>query len=180
MTDFAVEVIDQLKSSKVPVLWALKTPPGIDASPKPVTVADVLKMLVMQALRANQRSRTEGSLAVSCAQVRTASTEHEWFQVLQSALDGAAPHMYLIIDLQALEPSSQASGLYWCREFLSYLDSRAGRPCAGRIKVLFTGCLAHSSVGSSDPLMMERTIRVKAVKTKRKARVVRRFRVTGV
>ena len=96
---FCVNAIDLLRSSKIPVAWALKTTEQ-DTTEAP-TAIDLLKDIVSQVLRSNVALHTEKSLGLSCATFRRAETENEWCELLGSVLAGLSK-VYIIIDVEAV------------------------------------------------------------------------------
>lgn len=161
--DFAIGVIEQLQTAQVPILWVLKNPRATEEEGVRMAPVELLKHLSVQAISQNPTLRSEKGMALSCRQVKSAKTEREWFQVLEAALDGLGPHVYLVIDLDAVgrQPwSSLDFNLY--HYFMAYFESRLSRGLQGRVKVLLTSCLAGTTAaGVSEELAQKKTVRVK-------------------
>ncbi|CAI4219832.1 unnamed protein product [Parascedosporium putredinis] len=161
--DFAIGVIEQLQTAQVPVLWVLKSPRATEEEGVRMTPVELLEHLSAQAISQNPTLRSEKGMALSCKQVMSAKTEREWFQVLEAALDGLGPHVYLVIDLDAVGRQPRSSldfNLYGY--FMAYFESRLSRGLQGRVKVLLTSCLAGmTAAGVSEELAQEKTVRVK-------------------
>ena len=103
--DFCISVIEQLQDARVPVLWALKTTGGKKGLQKQTATAiqsasriDILKHLILQALRLNPILRTEKSMPLSCARLQSSATEEEWFQLLEGVLAGVPNEVCVLID----------------------------------------------------------------------------------
>lgn len=63
---------------------------------------DILQSLVAQTLKLGSSHHSHKSAALSCAQLRTAITQREWFDVLGAALASLRREIYMIFELEAL------------------------------------------------------------------------------
>ncbi|RTE76948.1 hypothetical protein BHE90_008566 [Fusarium euwallaceae] len=84
MKRFSINMIQQLQSNSVPVLWALRSRerhPDIGD----VSLIDVFKHLIQQALRLDA-SLTDKGMSLQCRRFQIATTEQDWLQLLGSAL----------------------------------------------------------------------------------------------
>jgi hypothetical protein len=143
MRNFCVEIIEQLQDATVPVLLALKTPQDIDAScPSPsISIVDVMKYLVRQAITVRQSSQTEKSMALRYAMIHEADTESKWFRILESVLAELGNLVYIVIDMDILSKHLQpVDGFPWLRQFRSVFDNFTTRGLATRIKVVLVSC----------------------------------------
>ncbi|KAI0971026.1 hypothetical protein F4678DRAFT_435411 [Xylaria arbuscula] len=139
LRNFCVDVIEQLRSSHTPVLFALKVNQGgtEDAPSSSVSWADVLKYLLRQALHETHGHQTEKSMSLSCARVHSASNDSEWFQILEAALSAFEKQVYVVIDLEILNSDMKDAGNFpWLLAFLSLFRKLAERGLTTRIKVL--------------------------------------------
>jgi hypothetical protein len=117
MRNFALTVIEDLQSNNVCTLWALQ-PPGVSAKASGISVVDLLKHLVAQALRFQQERATERDMAHNYAHMRSLATEKEWFQLLGSTLAQTGCQVYIVIDLFILDRRLLPSaGVSWFDEF---------------------------------------------------------------
>ena len=105
--DFCVDILEALRTAKVPVFWVMKAT-GVDDTSQGLCTVEIIKSLVLQALRLDPTLRTERSMALSCAMFHAANTEEDWFDLLGSVIIDIAEEVYLVIDLEALD-SSQLS-----------------------------------------------------------------------
>ncbi|KAM0510854.1 hypothetical protein ACHAPE_010480 [Trichoderma viride] len=108
LQDFCVDIIEHLRSSKVPTLWALKKVATPNNEQSQLSIVDLLKYLVFQALQLNESLKTEKTMAWRCAQFQRATTAAELFQLLLAALNGLGQQVYLVIDLETIEESLQS------------------------------------------------------------------------
>ena len=106
--DFCVNVIEELHHARIAVLWVMKMS-GAKAATQSISTIDLLKHLILQALRQNPTAQTEKSMALSCAKTQSLETEGEWFQLLESVLADFPNDVYIIVDLEAI--SSNVSPL---------------------------------------------------------------------
>ncbi|GAP85126.1 hypothetical protein SAMD00023353_2200570 [Rosellinia necatrix] len=141
--NFCVDVIEQLRSAGIPVLFALKVGQEMSdggSSSAPLSSTDVLKYLLRQALQETKGRQTEKSMSLSCARVESAMAEEEWFQTLEAALSAFEQRVYLVIDLEILDRELRgAGGFHWLSSFLSLFEKLLDRCATTRIKVLLIG-----------------------------------------
>ncbi|KAI5371995.1 hypothetical protein J4E82_009297 [Alternaria postmessia] len=97
--NFAVDVINNLRSRTVPTLWALKSIPVHGATA--ASAIDIIKGLICQAIQLNVTQHTERSLALSCAQFRAADSVEQWFDLLARTI-ASFPQLYIIVDMEAV------------------------------------------------------------------------------
>jgi hypothetical protein len=158
MRDFSVNVIQQLLSKNVPVLWALSGPDsGFEAS-SDISPVDLFQHLILQALRLDRDSQTESGMSLQCARFHRASTEHDWLQLLGSSLVGIR-EVYLVVDLSTLRGNVEPTdGFSWPAAFNSLFAEIAKRSQGVRVKVLLLAGMTNegaqaSAQGSSDILI---------------------------
>ena len=133
---FSLNMISQLQSNNVTVFWALPAPPNESRTGR-VSVIDVLKHLIFQALQMQKGATTEGEMALQCSQFRQATTEYEWVQLLAAALSQMRSQVYLVIDLSTLDRSLQTpDGFSWLAAFHRLFSELASRVPSLRLKVL--------------------------------------------
>ncbi|PGH01802.1 hypothetical protein AJ80_08969 [Polytolypa hystricis UAMH7299] len=156
LRNFCVDVIRQLRASNVPVLWAMRTTHEKDhSSPGPVSSIDLLKYMVLQALRLSptteQQQQTEKSMALNCTRFQSATTEQEWLQLLESVLIGINRPVYLILDMQLLDSDlCLPSYFHWPAAWLNLFQALAGRGLQTKVKVLLYGYGSASHLQTSD------------------------------
>lgn len=75
--NFCINVVQMLRKNDIPIIWTLKTCQANNSDS--LSVVDVLRDLVCQALRLNVSYRTERSLSLSCAQFLATENEEQWF-----------------------------------------------------------------------------------------------------
>ncbi|KAL2418153.1 hypothetical protein ABEF95_011407 [Exophiala dermatitidis] len=90
----AIQMIETIKAKQVPVIWFLKT------SNDRITVAEMIKGLVYQALQVCNSSYTESSLGRLHATIQAADNEDAWFEILSSIITDLR-QIYIILDLAA-------------------------------------------------------------------------------
>ncbi|KAF4471594.1 hypothetical protein FALBO_1495 [Fusarium albosuccineum] len=142
MRGFCLNMIQQLQSKNVPVLWALRRPRGqTDAGD--ISPIDLFKHLIQQALRLNG-SMTEKGMSLQCGRFQRATTEQEWLRLLGSALLQAHSQVYLVIDLSILNCNLlPTEGFSWLAAFQSMLTEIAKQAPNLQVKVLLLGSMVN-------------------------------------
>lgn len=132
---FAVNAVKLLRYENIPVIWALKSPHGIDT--EPTSAIDILKDLVCQTLCLNISMHTERLAALNCAQFRTAETLDNWFDLLATLLD-KIPMLFIVIDMEAvsIEFAKSTKNLSWLSSFSTIVQSLSHRQMETKLKVL--------------------------------------------
>lgn len=142
LQDFCVDVIEHLRSSKTPTLWALKKTATPNNEQTQFSIVDLLKYLIFQALQLNESLKTEKTMAWRCAQFQRATTAAELFQLLLAALDGLGQQVYLVIDLETIEESLQSlDGFNIVSAFLQSFHTSPNT----RLKIIIVRYRANSS-----------------------------------
>jgi hypothetical protein len=137
--DFCVEVIQQLNEAKVHVLLALKT--DTSTSPATISVIDVLKYLVRQAITLRQKAQTEKGMALRCATIYEADTATKWFHILEAVLAELRGLVYIIIDVELLDKNLQpADNFPWIQQFHAVFRDLKARGIAIIVKVVLVSC----------------------------------------
>jgi hypothetical protein len=111
-TDFIVEIVNLIRQSSMPLLWALRFPNYWDTE---LRCVHILKSLVLQAVRLNPDVLTEGRYRLSSAHMHDAVDEEDWFRILNEAIRGL-PYVYIIIDADLLNfatSHSKAAASRW-------------------------------------------------------------------
>jgi hypothetical protein len=143
----SINMIQQLQSNNVPVLWALRGPRG-NTEVEDISAIDLLKHLTHQALRLNT-SPTEKGMSLQCGQFHRAIKEQDRLQLLGSALSHSRSQVYLVIDLTTLNYSpKQTEDFSWVSGFHSLLASVAKHSPNLKVKVLLLG--GSASFGTSE------------------------------
>ena len=132
---FCVNVINLLRDSKVPVLWALKTIE--DGAVEAPSITDLLKDLVSQALRLNDDLHSERTMALNCTKFQRAETEMQWLELLGSVLVGL-PQVYIIFDVEAVNPRLRSldPAFSWPTAFPYMFQKLINRGCKTVVKVV--------------------------------------------
>ncbi|CAM1507458.1 Fc.00g070990.m01.CDS01 [Cosmosporella sp. VM-42] len=109
-----------------------------DTTPDALSTIDILKYLAKQGLEATKGVQTEGSMALSCAQVHSATSEAEWFDILGSVLTAIRGQVYIIVDLDMLGRRllGLQSDFSWLSAFNSLFTRMAAQRPGIRIKVM--------------------------------------------
>ena len=91
---FMVDLIDLVRDTKLPIIWALRYANYWDSS---TNCIDVLRMLVLQALQMNPRVLTQGPNPVTFTHMREAASAADWLRILHRALYGL-PRIFIALD----------------------------------------------------------------------------------
>ena len=91
---FMVDLIDLVRDTKLPIIWALRYANYWDTS---TTCIDVLRMLVLQALQMNPRVLAQGPNPITFTHMREASSAADWLCILARALHGL-PRIFIALD----------------------------------------------------------------------------------
>lgn len=96
--DFMVDMIKLIRDSQFPTIWALRFPDHWEAD---ITMIDILRMLVLQALQINHSMLVKTAFPITLPQMREASTQRDWLDLLQQALKGL-DHVFIALDMDIL------------------------------------------------------------------------------
>ncbi|KAL1384178.1 hypothetical protein HDK64DRAFT_317591 [Phyllosticta capitalensis] len=96
--DFAADMIDLVRETTIPVVWALQQQ---GKASEDCIAVDVLKGLVSQVLTQNQTLLNEKSASICATKFQSARTESEWFSLLGHALNGLKDVCF-VIDIEAM------------------------------------------------------------------------------
>lgn len=133
---FSVDVIEQLRLERIPVLFALGTSQE-GAAAKSMSTEDLLKYLVRQVLDLRRSGQTEKSMSLNAAAFSGSLSEQEWFSLLQHLLSGLTGHVYFVVDLELLNRNFiSPSGFHWLSAFLGLFKSVAEQAAQLTVKVL--------------------------------------------
>ncbi|KAJ4016341.1 hypothetical protein NW752_003463 [Fusarium irregulare] len=136
---FSVNIIQQLQSRNVPVVWALRGPQN-DSQEARASSTDMFKSLILQAFKLSQDCATESTMSLQCAQFHRANTENDWLQLLGSALLRARTQIYLVIDLAVIDHNLlPAEGFSWFTAFQTLFAEMVKRAPRLQVKVLLIG-----------------------------------------
>ena len=91
---FMIDLIDLVRDTKLPIIWALRYANYWDSS---TTCIDVLRMLVLQALQMNPRVLTQGPNPLTFTHMREAASAADWLRILARALHGL-PRIFIALD----------------------------------------------------------------------------------
>lgn len=136
MRNLCVDIIEQLQEAEVPVLLAMRPPQNNDI-PAKVSSQELLKYLVRQAIQLRHNQQTEKTMALRCATFQCASTEREWFQILEAVVAEIHSQIYVIIDLEVLDRDlGPVDGFSWALAFEKFFNQLSLRGLATKVKVL--------------------------------------------
>jgi hypothetical protein len=113
--DFLVDLVNLIKTSSVPVIWALRYS-GYWKSR--ITCIDLLRMLLVQALEINSGA-LKGPAPIELINLREAADEDDWFRILCRALQGI-PQVYIVVDAEILGLATEHNRLRatrWIEQF---------------------------------------------------------------
>jgi len=96
--DFLVDLTAMIRSSKKPIIFALRFP---DYQEQPFAFVNLLQMLVAQALQINHSNYSNNRQTLSSIHLRDAVGEMEWLQILNEALRGL-PYVFVVLDADLL------------------------------------------------------------------------------
>ncbi|KAI0403449.1 hypothetical protein F4802DRAFT_608043 [Xylaria palmicola] len=91
--DLLVDIISLIRQQDLPVLWALRSP---DLESSPLTLLDVIRMLLYQALQINPAALNQ-THPITVAHLREASTHGDWLLLFQRAIQGL-PTVFIVFD----------------------------------------------------------------------------------
>ena len=174
MRKFALNVIEDLQSNNVCTLWALQ-PPGVSAKASGVSVVDLLKHLVAQALRFQQERVTERGMAHNYARMRSLDTEKEWFQIMGSILAQVKCQVYVVIDLFTLDRRLlPRGGVSWFAEFGEVFTQLRGTVPNLQVKVLLLGGIGAlgADAASGPALNMVVPVNVEPIPVRRRKQIL--------
>lgn len=89
-----VDLIDLIRDTKLPIIWALRYANYWDSS---TNCIDVLRMLVLQALQMNPRVLAQGPNPITFTHMREAASAADWLCILARALHGL-PRIFIALD----------------------------------------------------------------------------------
>jgi Tfp pilus assembly protein PilO len=96
--DFLVEIVDLIRASDRRILWALRF---ADYWERNLSVADILRMLAIQALQINPKALTSNAHPITMSHLREAVDERDWLMILNRAIAGL-PFVYIVLDADLL------------------------------------------------------------------------------
>jgi hypothetical protein len=139
--DLAVSIIEAIKLTSIPVVWALNSrnteetqEESVEAVQNLPTAIDVLKQLVLQVLQQNHTHLNESSAALDLARYKSTTTEREWFDLLGSAITGL-PQLYIVIDVEVVGPDS-GDTCKWPESFARLFEALVSKSAGSTVKVV--------------------------------------------
>ncbi|KAL7790948.1 hypothetical protein V8C37DRAFT_382944 [Trichoderma ceciliae] len=168
LQDFCVDVIQHLRGSDIPTLWALKRASGSKDEHSVFSIIDLLKYLIFQALRLNESSKTERTIAWRSAQFHRATTAMELFQLLLAVVNSLGRQVYLVIDLEIVHESLRGpDGFDIVSEFLQSFQATPTHSPATRMKVII---VRYSAISREMQQMSDAALVVVPVRAVRRGR----------
>jgi len=136
ISNLCVNLIEQLRNADVSVLWILKP-----RQKTQISVIEVLKSLIHQALSLDHASSTDSKMAFLLRQFLDAHVEGEYVTVLGSILEHIKL-VYIIVEAGAMSPADAPQ----CELHLHILSQRlSDRGAATVLKVMILTCGPYSS-----------------------------------
>ncbi|KAK8061146.1 Nacht domain protein [Apiospora hydei] len=131
--DFAVEFLNAVLEREHPLIWALpfltesfqfndETAAEPPSSPQSLSVAGILRSLVLQTLHLSAAAMTESRNPVTIRHLRSIVTVEQWFKVLERCVS-TLPALFIVIDIGILEAAVGR------RDFDDEDDARGDREC---------------------------------------------------
>ena len=102
---FCARSVEILQDSKLPVIWGLKTLASGKTRADQVSASDLLKYLILQAIKINENIQTDAALSLRFRAYLEAQNEEDWMNILASVLQGI-PLLYIVIDIELISDSS--------------------------------------------------------------------------
>lgn len=99
--DFAVDVIETLRASNVPIIWALVGGSHVGNT----SCCDVFQSLAYQALQLNRQGSATTTRPLTTSTINAKATAAEWNKLLDQALLGL-PLVYIVIDTELFRGAS--------------------------------------------------------------------------
>jgi hypothetical protein len=162
---FCVNIIQQLQSKNIPVVWALRGPQN-DSQDGRASTTDLFKHLILQAFKLLQDSTTESAMSLQCAQFHRANVEQDWLQLLGSALLRARTQVYLVIDLAVIDHNLLPSeGFSWFTAFQGLFAEMVKRSPRLQVKVLLLGNSVSFGASEDNAIPSDIVIPVKVTQT---------------
>jgi hypothetical protein len=149
--DLAVSVIEVIKATDIPVIWALTSKNRDEDNGSfstRVSAIDVLKHLVFQVLRLNHTLLNERSIALNAAQYKSATTESDWFDLLGLVLRGL-PQIYIVIDVELVSADFGETNL-WPEAFRKLFEDLVASSVVSILKVALVSYRTRLSVTSQN------------------------------
>ncbi|XXH01513.1 hypothetical protein Hte_007873 [Hypoxylon texense] len=135
LKDFAINIIDELRSNNVMPLWLLN--PIGKGFARPPSSAEVMKQLVLQIIHDYRSKGTEKSMALAVARLRGAKTSQDWVALLQSILAQATRQIYVLIDLEAFyDRSGGGNGILFLELLWDICNALSQHATNPKVKVL--------------------------------------------
>ncbi|KAH8890409.1 hypothetical protein GQ53DRAFT_824555 [Thozetella sp. PMI_491] len=136
MRRFCSGSIQALRAAKIPVVWVLQPPSG---STGRVSTIELFKYITVQAIRMNEGLHTDALLTPLLHSYKEPRTEEDWINVFTSVLPGI-PLLYIILDVETLEPSSEElKKQFWPAAFISMFSKLSSRNIKTVVKVALVG-----------------------------------------
>ncbi|KAL3605321.1 hypothetical protein FPOAC2_00264 [Fusarium poae] len=162
---FCVNIIQQLQSKNIPVVWALRGPQN-DSQDGRASSTDLFKHLILQAFKLSQDHTTESTMSLQCAKFHRANVEQDWLQLLGSALLRARTQIYVVIDLAVIDNNLLPSeGFSWWTAFQGLFAEMVKRAPRLQVKVLLIGNSMSFGASEDSTIPSDVVIPVKVTQT---------------
>jgi hypothetical protein len=118
--DLLIDIITLLRRHRLPVLWALRYP---DLKSSSIASLDVIRMLIYQALEINSAALYT-PFPINIAQLREASSHHDWLALLKRALSGL-PAVHIVFDadvVQHVSHGDKGAATHFLAEFARFMS----------------------------------------------------------
>ncbi|KAI1110011.1 hypothetical protein F5Y14DRAFT_430588 [Nemania sp. NC0429] len=139
LQNFCTRSIEILRDSKIPVIWGLETLASDKTTAAQVSTIDILKYLVVQAVKINEHTYENAVMALRPIEYHRAQTEEDWVRVLASTLRGISL-LYIVIDMKVLSRSSEAlANDFWTGAFRGLFAELSSRGMSTVVRVVLVG-----------------------------------------
>lgn len=94
MRDFLVGIVNLVRTTKLPILWALRF---ADFLERDISCTNIVQALLLQAIQINPHALATEHHPITVAHLREAVDEVDWLNLLNRALEGV-PKLYIVLD----------------------------------------------------------------------------------
>lgn len=117
--DFMVDMINLIRETELPILWAMRF---VDYWKVEILWVDILRALVLQAIQINPQALMNGVYPLKIRHLREASDELDWLLILQRALQGVE-RIFIILDADLIGHAT-AGDKYTATKCLEMLNQK--------------------------------------------------------
>ena len=126
--DFMTDIAGLIRRSDLPAVWAFRFPDYWDLD---LTVTDIVRMLVLQALQNNPGPLTTGANPLTLSHMREAASVRDWVQILARVLSHT-PRVFILLDGDLLSQAAKSD-----RREAATLVELLGTTMTTSVKIMF-------------------------------------------